>query len=467
MSSYNYGGRKLGKRAAAAAAKTLLRSRNEAAVMVQPLSKRLQVQGMYSDLLYQPWHFAQMEVDLEWLVVDNIERRRGLSAAQFRTEYELPNRPVVLTDALDSWPARKLWDREFLRDAFKGKDIVAGSYDMSMPTYLQYCDSCTDEMPLYLFDKEFAKKVPALASHFSVPEHFAEDLFSVLGPEGRPDYRWLIMGPARSGSTFHIDPNATSAWNGCVSGSKKWILYPPHVTPPGVHPSADGADVATPISLMEWYAGFYEGTKEGKVRPIECIVKAGELIFVPRGWWHCALNLEESVAVTQNYVSSVNLPHVLRFLEPGRPELVSGCGEEDRCTLHDRFVEALQQRAPKVWEGLMASRAEQRRIAEGDRKLSALFRALPTHTPRQAQDEKHQKQPAPVPNLSHSCCASQQQQHQQDTGLQDPMLIDGAAPDNPHPSSGQTTGLFTANVPQLLTSSNVLDNNVVHAANGS
>lgn len=61
---------------------------------------------------------------------------------------------------------------------------------MSMPTYLQYCDSCTDEMPLYLFDKEFAKKVPALASHFSVPEHFAEDLFSVLGPEGRPDYRW-------------------------------------------------------------------------------------------------------------------------------------------------------------------------------------------------------------------------------------------------------------------------------------
>lgn len=122
-----------------------------------------------------------------------------------------------------------------------------------------------------------------------------------------------------------------------------------------------------------------------------------------------------------------------------------------RCTLHDRFVEALQQRAPKVWEGLMASRAEQRRIAEGDRKLSALFRALPTHTPRQAQDEKHQKQPAPVPNLSHSCCASQQQQHQQDTGLQDPMLIDGAAPDNPHPSSGQTTGLFTGLIEPVAT----------------
>ena len=67
-----------------------------------------------------------------------------------------------------------------------------------------------------------------------VPQQFAEDLFSVLGESGRPDYRWLIMGPARSGASFHKDPNATSAWNAVVKGSKKWVLFPPHVVPPGV-----------------------------------------------------------------------------------------------------------------------------------------------------------------------------------------------------------------------------------------
>eukprot|EP00798_Chlamydomonas_sp_ICE-L_P015936 gene15936-22068_t len=40
-------------------------------------------------------------------------------------------------------------------------------------------------------------------------------------------------------------------------------MYPPHVIPPGVHPSADGADVATSVTLVEWFLNFYEETKEG------------------------------------------------------------------------------------------------------------------------------------------------------------------------------------------------------------
>lgn len=124
-----------------------------------------------------------------------------------------------------------------------------------------------------------------------VPEVFSEDLFSILGAS-RPDHRWLIVGPARSGSTFHQDPNATCAWNAVVSGSKKWVMYPPHVTPPGVRPSADGADVASPVSLTEWFLSFYEHRTAGGWAPAECVVRAGEVLFVPRQWWHLAINLE-------------------------------------------------------------------------------------------------------------------------------------------------------------------------------
>ena len=50
--------------------------------------------------------------------------------------------------------------------------------------------------------------------------------------------------------------------------------------------------MATPVSLVEWFLNFYEEACEGDVRPVEGVVRAGEVLFVPRGWWHMAINLE-------------------------------------------------------------------------------------------------------------------------------------------------------------------------------
>ena len=173
--------------------------------------------------------------------------------------------------------------------------------------YFQYATQAKEEAPLYLFERNFAKIAPGLLQDYEVSKYFRAssssinssnssnnnsdcncmineetkqsdgsnsdlsnhnariplipsqlqhnstliyetDLFRVLGEEKRPDYRWLVAGPARSGSLFHIDPNQTNAWNLCVRGRKKWIFYPPGVPPPGVECSADGADVVVPIS---------------------------------------------------------------------------------------------------------------------------------------------------------------------------------------------------------------------------
>lgn len=80
-----------------------------------------------------------------------------------------------------------------------------------------------------------------------------------------------------------------------------------------------------PEAVVEWFLDFYGEIK--KYNPIECVQRPGnhgnmckgieyigELVFVPSGWWHTALNLEESIAVTQNVVNSSNLHRVIKFL---------------------------------------------------------------------------------------------------------------------------------------------------------
>jgi len=165
----------------------------------------------------------------------------------------------------------------------------------------------------------------------------------------------LIVGPKRSGSCFHIDPNCTHAWNAPIIGRKRWIFYPPGVTPPGVFPSPNGDDVCMPISIGEWFLTFWDQHVERrndpdvKRRPLECTACPGDVLFVPHGWWHMVMNIGDddtdggacggddrgvSVALTRNYVSGSNLSDVLRFLDT-RVSQISGCRDRGEAVQPD------------------------------------------------------------------------------------------------------------------------------------
>mmetsp|Transcript_50232 Transcript_50232/g.157002 ORF Transcript_50232/g.157002 Transcript_50232/m.157002 type:complete len:170 (+) Transcript_50232:236-745(+) len=49
------------------------------------------------------------------------------------------------------------------------------------------------------------------------------------------------------------------------------------------------------------------------------IQEAGDVVFIPRGYWHCVLNLEDSVAFTQNFINSANLRSAMKKLEEEEP----------------------------------------------------------------------------------------------------------------------------------------------------
>ncbi|KAG5055789.1 hypothetical protein JHK85_008299 [Glycine max] len=290
----------------------------------------------------------------------------GILATVSKSFYVFTNHEPLLEESrcIDNWGALRNWDRDYLVRLCGDVKFSVGSLEMKLGEYFGYSGQVREERPLYLFDPKFAEKVSKLGDDYDVPVYFREDLFGVLGNE-RPDYRWVIIGPSGSGSSFHVDPNSASAWNAVIKGSKKWILFPPDVIPPGVHPSPDGADAASPVSIIEWFMNFYGATKNWQKKPIECVCKAGEVIFVPCGWWHLVINLEESIAITQNYVSKRNLMNVLDFLKRPNATLVSGT--RDRVNLYDKFKNAIEASFPGEIDEL-TRKEEERKIQQ--RKLS-------------------------------------------------------------------------------------------------
>jgi hypothetical protein len=136
----------------------------------------------------------------------------------------------------------------------------------------------------------------------------------------------------------------------------------------------------TPISLEEWARQFYA---EACSTPGLCEAEtgAGEVMFVPRGWWHMVRNVSPlTVAVSHHFLSPTGLPNTLRLLRES-PWEVSGI---------DRGLKSRPDLAPGPTSlpltdttdaALAAADDQERRSAAGTALLDRLVAALRERRP--------------------------------------------------------------------------------------
>ncbi|KAG7665824.1 uncharacterized protein J8A68_000649 [[Candida] subhashii] len=296
-----------------------------------------------SDLIYRPFQcsqinyrklFAKILTEEERYHQDSILGQLGklppgriqrinesnLTLEEFNTQYN--NIPFILTNPDSTrWPK---WTFESLLQRFPDVKFRQEAVEWNLSKYSQYLDHNRDENPLYLFDCN-SPAMQTIRQEYKVPQIFQSDLFSVFEGHCRPDHAWLIMGSARSGSTFHKDPNHTSAFNVAIQGHKLWVMLPPHISPPGVAASEDESEVTSPVGIAEWcLSGFFNDSL--KLEDDGCLVGItcpGECMYVPAGWWHSVINIDDSIAITQNFIPESKLGDVLDFLK-NKPGQISG-----------------------------------------------------------------------------------------------------------------------------------------------
>lgn len=334
-----------------------------------------------SDVLFRPFQCSQVNYDrlFQKVIREEETYHMHVLASGQRLDSELPrgriarfpesylslhifnsylhNRPFILCNAeKDRWPR---WNIQSLLARFADVKFRQEAVQWPLSLFSQYLRSNRDESPLYLFDCK-SEAMKTLCKEYNAPSIFQLDLFTVFG-ECRPDHAWLIIGSQRSGSTFHKDPNNTSAWNTVLSGRKLWVMFPPGVTPPGVSTDEEESEVTSPVGLAEWVlSGFYNDSVKHPDVQIG-ITFPGECMYVPSGWWHAVINLEESVALTQNFVLEAKLGSVLHFLKNRRKQvsgflparvraalknvLSKSTGEDDVYDAFHRFCDAYDKRA--------------------------------------------------------------------------------------------------------------------------
>lgn len=316
---------------------------------------RVECSTVFSDVLHRPFVCATVPLGRFCSKIprsNEMKRFQDMTYDEFAESWS--DKPFILTEAVRSWPVCEQWTMQSLLQTYADVKFRAEAVDWPFSTYHDYLVNNQDESPLYLFDKVFAEKMDlTIGKHegaaYWKPDCFGPDLFELLGSE-RPAHRWLIIGPARSGSTFHKDPNATSAWNAVIRGSKYWITFPPSVEVPGVYVSKDQSEVTSPLSIAEWLLEFHE---EARKLPecVEGICREGEILHVPSGWWHLVVNLESGIALTQNFVPKSHLVDALEFLRD-KPDQVTGF-KRDITAPYNLFVERLQAQYPGLLEAAL------------------------------------------------------------------------------------------------------------------
>lgn len=275
---------------------------------------------------------------LEWWEngedVEEIERVQFVDAEcltydDFFLNFMVKNVPVVIRGATEDWKCRKEWvDQDgrpklsFLRREFgSGRAYVHRKDAENAQTEVEKCrfDAFLDQWesdlkdPWYWKDWHFVAEFPRYRA-YECPVYFRDDWLNLYydtlkctsasddTTADTSDYRFVYMGKAGTKTNLHTDVGKSYSWSANVCGQKRWLLVPPS----DAHLLQDRYMKGAAPTFDE-DPNLYPNIQQAQDRALEVYQGAGDIIFVPSGWYHLVVNTKDTISINHNWFNATNL----------------------------------------------------------------------------------------------------------------------------------------------------------------
>lgn len=229
--------------------------------------------------------------------LEEIPRVENLSEDEFVHNYLRKCRPVVIENAARDWNATRTWSFDFFRSlptdfmvTLEEGNVMQEETTFRKITFREYLDEIENPKPLN-------GRIPYL-SVFNIFQHFpqlkADVDFSAMANHKLINHPagWIGRGGTVTG--YHIDwadnifvQIVGSKFVKLVSPDQRRLMYPSSKYDSNTLMSSVNADNYDPVCHPEFK----------KVNALYTTIKPGEMLFIPRAWWHYVRSLSPSISV--------------------------------------------------------------------------------------------------------------------------------------------------------------------------
>jgi histone arginine demethylase JMJD6 len=232
-----------------------------------------------------------------------------LGCKRYVREYVDPLKPVVITGALEHWPANGKWTLDFFRDHYGNLPLQIDGRDLSMAQLIAEVCASTPEAPAPYLRNYLTKHLPEALQADIVPMPSCTRPNWLEHPliASRADLTFTELYIGGKGARFpvlHYDGWHTHAFLMQIQGVKEYVGFAPDQTP-YMYSNCGGRPNVSEINDIEsWDTNRF--ALFGKAKGIRFTLHPGETLFVPSGWWHTARILSPSITVSINGANNAN-----------------------------------------------------------------------------------------------------------------------------------------------------------------